>query len=177
VTAASVRLATIDDADLLGIIGPAAYAESYGYLWDRADAFAEQLRTFGPSAFKALLSQPNARVWVGEMDGTAVGFLSMITGSIDPVEHRPGGAELPRIYILGPARRAGLGRLLLDAAVRRAAFEGLSHVWLDVMASADWARRAYTKWGFREIGGQLFDGPVKVALSEMVVLTKEVSAP
>jgi hypothetical protein len=45
------------------------------------------------------------------------------------------------------------------------------------MASADWARRAYVKWGFREIGGGKFNKPVKVRLSEMVVLTREVSAP
>jgi diamine N-acetyltransferase len=176
-TVTNVRPATADDASLLGFIGPAAYAEAYGYLWDRADAFVEQLRTFASPAFETLLAQPDARVWIGEMDGTAVGFLSMIIGSVDPVEHRAGGAELPRIYILGPARRAGLGQLLLDAAVKHAEGEGLSHVWLDVMASADWARRAYVKWGFREIGGGIFSKPVKVGLSEMVVLTREVSAP
>jgi diamine N-acetyltransferase len=113
-------------------------------------------------------------VWIGEACGTAIGFLSMIVGSADPVERRPGGAELPRIYILRPAQRMGLGRLLLDAAIRQAAVEGLSHVWLDVMASADWARRAYVKWGFRELGGAQFRKPVKVGLSDMVVLAKEV---
>ena len=92
---------------------------------------------FGQRAFEALLTRTDARVWVGEVAGNMVGFLSMIVGSFDPVEHRPGGAELPRIYIVGSARRVGLGRLLVDAAVEQAAAEGLSYVWLDVMASAD----------------------------------------
>ena len=68
----------------------------------------------------------------------------------------------------------GLGRLLLDAAINQAASEGLSHVWLDVMASATAARRAYAQWGFREIGGRLFEKPVRAGLSNMVVLMKEV---
>ena len=93
---------------------------------------------------------------------------------MDPVERRLGGAEIPRIYIIEPAQRTGLGRLLLDAAIEQAVTEGLSHVWLDVMASATAARRAYAKWGFREIGGRLFEKPVRAGLSNMVVLMKEV---
>ena len=98
----------------------------------------------------------------------------MIVDVVDPIEHRPGGALIPRVYIIGPTQRTGLGRLLLDAAINQAASEGLSHVWLDVMASATAARRAYAKWGFREIGTRQFEKPVKSALSEMVVLLKEV---
>jgi ribosomal protein S18 acetylase RimI-like enzyme len=169
-----VRRATAEDAEVLGIIGPAAYAESYIYLWDRPDAYSDHLRTFGRRAFEALLAQPDARLWIGEVGGAAVGFLSMIVGSVDPIERRLGGALIPRVYIIGPAQRSGLGRLLLDAAIEQAATEGLSHVWLDVMASATAARRAYARWGFREIGKRRFGRPVKADLSEMVVLMKEV---
>jgi hypothetical protein len=42
------------------------------------------------------------------------------------------------------------------------------------MASADWARRAYAKWGFRELGSTQFRKPVKAGLSNMVVLAKEI---
>jgi GNAT superfamily N-acetyltransferase len=171
---AKVRRATAEEAEVLGIIGPAGYAEAYGYLWDRPDAYCDQLQTFGPRAFASLLARPEARVWISEAEGTIVGFLSMIVGSVDPVERRLGGAEIPRIYIIGPAQRTGLGRLLLDAAIEQAATEGLSHLWLDVMASATAARRAYAKWGFREIGGRLFEKPIKAGLSDMVVLMKEV---
>jgi hypothetical protein len=85
---ATVRRATTQDADVLGTIGPAAYAEAYGYLWDRPDAYFDQLRTFGAPAFASLLTQPDARLWIGEVEGAAVGFLSMIVGSLDPIERR-----------------------------------------------------------------------------------------
>ena len=169
-----VRRATVDDAEVLAIIGPAAYAEAYGNLWDRPDAYSDHLRTFGLRAFESLLARPEARLWIGEVRRAVVGFLSMIVGSVDPIERRLGGAEIPRIYVIGPAQRTGLGRLLLDAAIEQATTEGVSHVWLDVMASATAARRAYAKWGFREIGGRRFQKPVKVGQSDMVVLLKGV---
>lgn len=173
-SAAKVRRATVEDAEVLGIIGPASYAEAYCYLWDRPDAYSDQLQTFGLRAFESLLACPEARFWIGEVRGTVVGFLLMIVGSVDPVERRSGGAEIPRIYLIGPAQRTRLGRLLLDAAIKQAASEGLSHVWLDVMASATAARRAYAKWGFREIGTRQFEKPVKSGLSDMIVLMKEI---
>ena len=173
-TAATARRATAEDVEAVGIVAPAAYAETYSYLWDNPVAYTEQLQTFGSRAFEALLARSDARVWIGEIAGTIVGFLSMIVGAVDPVQSRRGGAEIPRIYLIGPAQRTGLGRLLLDAAIEQAETEGLSHVWLDVMASAAPARRAYAKWGFREIGRRQFGKPVKHGLSEMVVLLKEI---
>jgi hypothetical protein len=60
-------------------------------LWDRPDAYSDQLRTFGRRAFGSLLAQPDARLWIGDVGGAAVGFLSMIVGVVDPIERRPGG--------------------------------------------------------------------------------------
>ena len=110
-TAADVRSDISEDAYMLGIIGPAAYAEAYAYLWDRPGAYSEQLQSFGQRAFEALLTRTDARVWVGEVAGNMVGFLSMIVGSLDPVEHRLGSVELPRSR-LSAARgpRSPLGR-------------------------------------------------------------------
>ena len=64
-----VRRATVEDAEVLGIIGPAAYAEAYGNLWDRPDAYSDHLRTFGVRAFKSLLARSEARLWIGEVQG------------------------------------------------------------------------------------------------------------
>jgi hypothetical protein len=50
---AAVRPAVAEDASMLGIIGPAAYAEAYAYLWDRPGAYSEQLQS--------LVSEPSKR--------------------------------------------------------------------------------------------------------------------
>ena len=79
---------------------------------------------------------------------------------------------MARIYLVRPARRLRLGQRLLDAAVREATATGASYVWLDVMASADEARRAYINWGFDEIGLWVFQHPVAHGMADMVVLAK-----
>ena len=170
-----IRRALPSDAEKLGAIGPAAYSSAYSYLWDNSVALPKQLDTFSAAAFAELLSRTDARVWVAQIDGSLVGFLSMIVGSPNPISLEANGAEIPRLYLLPGAQRLGLGRQLLAAAMEQAHDESLTHIWLDVMASADWARRAYLKWGFSELGSRFFNRPVKAGQNDMVVLIKRFS--
>jgi diamine N-acetyltransferase len=170
-----IRRGVPSDAEKLGVIGPAAYSSAYSYLWNNSVELAKHLDTFSAAAFAELLSRSDARVWVAQIDGSLVGFLSMILGSANPISLEPNGAEIPRIYLLPGVQRLGLGRRLLAAAIEQAHGESLTHIWLDVMASADWARRAYLKWGFSELGSRFFNRPVKAGQNDMVVLVKRFS--
>ncbi len=162
-----VREAVLADAVTLGTIGPAAYTAAYGDIWDSAAALAAWLDSFSMSAFERFLQRNDTRVWIAEIDGRAVGFLTMIIGSPDPVTKDMSGAEIPRIYLLPGAQALGLGKRLVDAAIAEARRLGLSHVWLDHMASADHARHAYLKWGFVELGTWTFNQPVKPGFEAM----------
>lgn len=51
----TIRRASGCDAEALGVVGPAAYAATYHYLWNDCVALAHQLNTFSKSAFLALL--------------------------------------------------------------------------------------------------------------------------
>lgn len=168
----AVRKATPADVPGLGVVGPAAYAAAYTYLRDDDAELARQLATFSATSFEIFLANPDTALWVAEADGAIVGFLSMIAGSLNPVTEEPGGAEIPRIYLLPGVQGMGLGRRLLDAAIAEAEILSLGHVWLDVMASADNARKAYLKWGFSELGTKRFGRPVKAGMADMVVLIR-----
>lgn len=168
-----IRPASPDDAALLGVIGPAAYAEAYAFLWDQPVAYAAHLATFGAEAFAHALARPRTRIWIAEVAGAAVGFLLMNLDTPDPLAAQPGGAELARIYLLGVARGRGLGERLLEAALETARAEGATYAWLDAMAAADWARGAYAKWGFREAGRIRFEKGTRHELSDMVVMVRE----
>ena len=169
-----ISRATAADAADLGIIGPAAYAAAYHDDWDDAVGFFHQVKTFGPEAMAATLQRADARVWVARQEGAGVGFLNMFVGSLEPINQRPGGAEIPRIYLLPGARRGGIGKKLLDAAETQAKSEGCTYVWLDVMEHAEWARAAYERWGFSDIGGKTFSGGLRPGRSRaMRVLVKE----
>ena len=170
-----VRAAMPGDVEPLGIIGPAACAEAYGGFWQQAGAFAEHLATFGPGYFADLLERPDARVWVSEADGAVVGYAVLLSGALDPVERRPGGAELSRLYLLAAARGLGLGRQLLEATMAQARCDGASHLWLEAMEAADWALRAYQAWGFRAIGRTRFEKPVRPELRGMIVMARDLA--
>jgi len=169
-----ISRATAADAADLGIIGPAAYAAAYHDDWDDAVGFFHQIKTFGPEAMAAALERPDARIWIARQESAGLGFLSMFVGSLEPINQRPGGAEIPRIYLLPGARRGGIGKKLLEAAEAQAKSEGCDYVWLDVMEHAEWARAAYERWGFTDIGGKTFSGGLRPGRSRaMRVLVKE----
>jgi GNAT superfamily N-acetyltransferase len=167
-----IRQAGVSDARALGAIGPAIYAESYGHMWDDAAAYAAHLETFRAASVAAFMGRPGARIWLVERGGTPAGFLSLVMGSPDPIEGRMDGAEVPRLYLLGPARGLGIGARLLDAADEYAAAHGATHLWLDAMKAAPWAWQAYRKWGFAEIGETEFPGTMKPEFSAMVVMRR-----
>ena len=162
------------DAGDLGVIGPAAYAAAYHDDWDDAVAFFHQLKTFGEDAFSQTMARPDARVWIARDEDVGVGFLTLFVGSLEPINQRSHGAEIPRIYLLPGARRGGIGKKLLEAAEAQAKAEGCDYVWLDVMEHAEWARAAYERWGFTDIGGKTFSGGLRPGRSRgMRVLVKE----
>ena len=169
-----VRIATPEDAQRLGAIGPVAYAQAYGDWWRDPDALAAHARSFGAEAFAALLADPKVTIWVAEQGSEPVGFLTMHRDSANPATSRANGAELRRIYLLRDASRGGIGRRLADAAIARARRDGHDHVWLDVMAQADWAVAAYRRWGFAEIGRRMFENVLRGDLREMIVMAREI---
>jgi ribosomal protein S18 acetylase RimI-like enzyme len=173
--AVEIRQGRPDDIDALGVVGPAAYAEAYGYLWRDPRAYLRQLTTFSATAFSRVMGSDGTRLWVATLDGAIVGFLTMRLRVSEPINGADGGAEIARLYILGPSRRLRVGQKLLAAAIDEAVAEGCSHVWLQVMASADWARRAYVRWGFVEIGGTVYTGGVSEGLADMIVMSRPIA--
>lgn len=109
---------------------------------------------------------------MADLEGSLLGFVSMMLEAPSSPSYGVGGAEIARLYILGPARRLRLGRRLLAAAEAAAVDRGLDHLWLHVMELADWARRAYAGWGFEARGRSVFTGGVAAGMGEMILMTK-----
>ena len=174
---ALIRRAGAADAEQLGVVAPAAYAEAYDYLWNDAQAYGRHLQSFGKMAFIDGLAHSDTSIWVAEIRRTIIGFATLIMGSPDPINGCPAGAELRRLYLLGPARGCGLGRDLLAVVEAYAHAHGAHHIWLDVMDSAPWAIHAYLAWGFKTIGSSRFPNGVRPELETLLVLQKATDVP
>lgn len=168
----TIRRATLSDIPTLGLIGPAAYAEAYGDWWQTPAAYFAYLEGFGATAFEAFFALPVARVWMAEIDGAPVGFLTMRLDTPDPISGEAGGAEVGKIYMLGSVRGAGAGRALLDVAEAEARAAGAAYLWLDSMARAEWAWRAYERWGFVTVGDIALDNGLKPDRTTLLVMKR-----
>jgi ribosomal protein S18 acetylase RimI-like enzyme len=82
-------------------------------------------------------------------DGALVGMLGMVRDSGRKASHR---ALLWGMYVAEEARKRGIGRALLDAAIARLGAAGVEQLHLTVSTNADPARRLYRRVGFALIG-------------------------
>lgn len=73
----SIRRALVTDAKALGVVGPAAYAQAYEYLWGDPAALAAHLESFSVDAFAILFAQADIAVREAEQRGKAVGYLTL----------------------------------------------------------------------------------------------------
>ncbi len=96
------------------------------------------------AAFRSLLRGSANRVTVAEHEGLVVGYTVVVRAADE--------GELANIAVASQARGQGLGRRLLDDALRRAGAEHVSAVYLEVRESNAAARRLYESTGFEVIG-------------------------
>ncbi len=174
-TRVSVRRATLHDAALLSMIGTAAYAATYADIWENAGGLADKLATFRPDAFADCLQSANAQTWIATLDGAPAGFLTLVNGVPSPASKRDGGAEITRFYLLGPASGQGIGRALFEAALAEATTVGARYLWLDLMAHAHWAEKAYIRLGFRVTGQSEMTAAVRADRRAKLVMEREIA--
>ena len=101
------------------------------------DAWSEQ------TWWAELAGRPRRDYVVAEADGTIVGYAGLdVAGDV---------ADVMTVATAPAHQRKGIGRLLLDDLVRRAAGHGCEALLLEVRADNDAARKLYERNGFEVI--------------------------
>jgi ribosomal protein S18 acetylase RimI-like enzyme len=95
----------------------------------------------------AAAMQGDRRLLIAEQDGRPVGMAVILVSEADP--HH---ANLYAMWVQPTARRLGIGRALLNAAVAWAETKGVSEIILSVSEDNDAARHLYGAAGFTETG-------------------------
>lgn len=114
----------------------ALYAAEYG--WDHTfEAYVA-----GPLAEFARTRNDRERIWIVEKDG-------QVAGSIAIVEASKAEAQL-RWFLLHPSLRGqGIGRILMDEAIRFCKESRYAGIFLWTEGALTAAARLYESWGFR----------------------------
>jgi ribosomal-protein-alanine N-acetyltransferase len=116
------------------------------------------------NTFEGLLRRADADLIGATVEGALVGYA--ITWTILDQ------AELGNVAVTPEARRRGVGRLLVEAALRRVRRRGARECFLEVRESNEVARRLYEELGFAAIGRRrrYYASPVEDALVMRVAL-------
>lgn len=156
-----IRRGTVQDVGLLAEMGAETFFDAY------VEQIEEELlagfveETFGAAQQAAEVADEAVIVLIAESTGQAVAYALLREWEAAPEGLPPQIAgrrsmELGRIY----ARKAwigrGVGSALMQACVDLAAERGFEMMWLGVWERNDRAIGFYRKWGFEELGDQVF---------------------
>jgi ribosomal-protein-alanine N-acetyltransferase len=116
------------------------------------------------NTFEGLLRRSDADLIGATVEGALVGYA--ITWTILDQ------AELGNVAVTPAARRRGVGRMLVEAALRRVRRRGARECFLEVRESNVGARRLYEELGFSAIGRRrrYYASPVEDALVMRIAL-------
>lgn len=153
---ATIRRATLADADALAELGATTFTESFGHLYVPEDlrSFLDQSHT--PAAYAKALADPGCALWLAELDGRAIGYAQAGPCGLPHAGVRPEDGEVKRLYLRHEAQNAGIGARLMDAAMSWLLRAGSRPLWVSVYSENLGAQRFYARYGFHFAGEYRF---------------------
>ncbi len=118
------------------------HCETYGEEFGFDDAFAEHVA--GPLAAFARSPSARERIWIAERGGAMIGCIAIVDAGDDT-------AQLRWFLVAHAARGAGLGRRLLDEAVRFSRDNGYRRIILWTVDRLTVAAHLYRSVGFEKL--------------------------
>ncbi|NEG69192.1 GNAT family N-acetyltransferase [Bifidobacterium sp. BRDM6] len=151
-----VKTATGADLEVVRTLGAQCFTETFA-----ADNTAEDMERYLAESFsaervRAELENPDSAFAVAYVDGEPAGYLKTNVGAAQTEKQGADSLEVERIYLLRRFKGLGIGGLLMDEALARAARLDKRRVWLGVWEHNDAARGFYEHRGFRPFGDHVF---------------------
>lgn len=116
----------------------------------RPDQFAATEPSALEARFRELLASPEAKIWVAELDGAAVGYAVALHQRRPAFVAMPARewCEIDQIVVAATQRRRGIATALMRAVVDDARACGLPDIELNSWAFNQDAHRAFEAFGF-----------------------------
>lgn len=155
----NIRIATVEDADLLADLGAYTFWHTYR---DNPNAEEKDLRayiesTYDPEVVRRELIDEGFRYLVAEIGAEVCGYARLEIGSTNENVAALRPLEISRIYLKKEFQGAGHGRVLLERCVEEAERLSCDAVWLSVWTHNENAIAFYEKMGFEKAGTTVFD--------------------
>lgn len=144
------------DMDELRMLAIRTYYETFAAL-NTPENMEEYLRrAFAREKLSRELSDKNSMFFLLRADDKPAGYLKVNEAPSQTDVNDPASLEIERIYVSGEFQGEGLGRYLMEHAIRMAAARKKKYVWLGVWEKNEKAIRFYKRNGFCRIGTHSF---------------------
>ncbi|MBI6741060.1 GNAT family N-acetyltransferase [Pseudomonas syringae] len=144
----TLRDASSADALCLAALGMQVFLDTYATQGIRQSIAREALEAFSPANFAQLLIEPTTFIVVAESQGHLIGFAQVALRTDHAMLGVSTAAELQRLYVQERFTGRGAGRLLLEAAERRATVLHASLLWATVWVGNPRALAFYPRQGY-----------------------------
>lgn len=152
----SIRVAGPEDAGRLAEIGARTFRHTFARDNTPEDMAAYLAVAFGPALQAAELADAGTTFLIAEAVGEIAGYARLVRSPAP--ECIPAGRpiEIRRIYAAEAWLGRGVGAALMRACLREAERQQCNVIWLDVWECNERAIAFYRRWGFAEVGTQIF---------------------
>jgi GNAT superfamily N-acetyltransferase len=152
----TIRLAQINEGQLLSDLGSRAFFQAFG-----ADNAPEDMAAYLKGAFYTEkqaeeLARPGSVFLIVEINGKPGGYAHLHESLVPEcvIGNKP--VELARFYLLSEWIGKGMGSQLMQACIDEAQGRGGDVLWLGVWEKNARAIAFYNKWGFTVVGTHSF---------------------
>lgn len=152
----TIRRGTLEDAELLAELGARTFSETFAGNNTPQDMAAYLASAFSPERQATELADPRCCYQIAEVEGRAVGYALLRSGSVPAGVDGDRPMELVRLYVSQESIGRGVGAALMWACIDEAQLRGHRTLWLGVWEHNLRAQEFYRKWNFREVGTHLF---------------------
>lgn len=155
-TTATLRRATVDDAQTLSALAARTFTETFGHLYPPEDLAAFLADAYAVDKQRTILAHPDYAVWLLEHDGLAVGHAAAGPCGLPHADVAPGDGEIKRLYLLREHQGGGTGTRMMDAILAWLLQGGPRTVWVGAWSENLGAQRFYARHGFEKVGEYIF---------------------
>lgn len=171
------RTPTVADTEALCQLGRDTFVETFGTLYSAKDLNHFLVTVFGPGGMPDEMNDAGLAFQVAEDGGELVGYCKVgdLHTEVDTGTRR--GLELRQLYVRRSHQGAGVAARLMQWGLNELRRRGAEDVYLSVFSENVRAQRFYARYGFVEIGRNIFmvgdqaddDRIWKLALTEPAV--------
>ena len=169
----NIRYGTTADAEMLSELGAKTFYDTFAKDNTPENMAAHLKNSFSPEIQLAELANPENIFLIIEEDGLPIGYAQLILNSKEEFITGTNPLEVRRIYATQEYIGKGVGKELMQVAIREAQQRGCDCVWLGVWEKNPRAIAFYKKWGFKEVGSHIFsvgDDPQRDYVMELGIL-------